>query len=156
MNRRNADWASVDSNNYVKNCSYINGRKIRAYLTKDDANANAAAAYRVTIAGVPTPLDPYGGNSFPVVYLTEAKAAKVTYRTASGTMNVTKSGFGNAPGKVMIGWAMESVSAQIGVYSGMATLSPVDKKPFKEDIEYTTTSTASFAFEPSTFKIKGG
>lgn len=105
LNRWNADWATMDSNNYVKNCSFINGRRVKAFLAVDTNNAAAAAAYKLTISGVPTPLDPSGGHSFPIVYLTDAKAAKVTYRTAPGTMNVTKAGFGNAAGKVFVDWA---------------------------------------------------
>ena len=96
MNRWNNDWKTLDGTNYIKNCSYIKGRRVKAFLTKDDANAAAATAYKITISGVPTPVDPTGGHSYPHIFMTDALAAKVTGRTCPGTMNVTKSGFANS------------------------------------------------------------
>jgi len=59
-------------------------RKVRIYLKTDSVNS-VAKSYRLTINGVPTPLEAYGGYSYPIILNPTTGTTTLSKRTCVGT-----------------------------------------------------------------------
>lgn len=74
--------------NYMNNCSYVGGRRVKFYLKADLENAGKDLVYILSVSGIPTPFIPTTGGNLIQIQLTDASNI-ATYSTNPGHYNTT-------------------------------------------------------------------